>query len=159
MKKYQINDVKVGVSGGGFACGPVPGAVVVEISVNDEHNHTMYYSLSEVDCIPMIFKTETSKYAMMMMEEKADDEAWEELEKQQYGQYEGYYELYSEMEKMPEAERQIKKLLAYLARADWDEVDEMKKRCVGKYLGTFEIPMSDEEEEYMEELEDEEDDE
>ena len=43
MKKLFVEDVKVGVSKGGIACGPVSGNVVAEVCLRDVENDTVKY--------------------------------------------------------------------------------------------------------------------
>ena len=54
----------------------------------------------------------------------------------------------------PEAELyQVYRYLIYLVRCERDQEEPFIRATVGKYLDEMEIPMSDEEEEYREEME------
>ena len=46
MAKHLIEDIKVGVTGGGTACGPMGGCVVTEMKLCDlEDDSVMYYGI------------------------------------------------------------------------------------------------------------------
>ena len=72
MARYFIEDVKCGVTEGGFACGPVPGDVIAEVKVKTDTDETFYVSLAEVTGIPNFFKTERSTYDEQMQTNISD---------------------------------------------------------------------------------------
>ncbi len=162
MKKLLIEDVRVGVSKGGMACGPVSGSVVAEVCLRDLEEGTMKYdSLVEVEGIPNFFETEVSTYDQQI--EEVDDEAfWDMLSEHaasDFSGYVGFFENQEELELHDPEHLLIWKYLVYMVRASWEDVDKMKTQSVGKCLGDFEIPICDLEQEYLDDLADEEDEE
>ena len=155
MKKLLIEDIKVGVSAGGMACGPVPGHVVAEIRLRDMEDGTVtYHSAAEVEGMPIFFKTSVSTFDTQINDSSADEEAWDVVMDGEDGNYDSYYAFYEDMENCDETHKLILKYLAYLVCADWDETERFKAETLGKCLGDFEIPISEEEQEYLDEKED-----
>ena len=159
MKKLFVEDVKVGVSKGGMACGPVSGSVVAEVCIRDLEEKTVkYYSLSEVEGIPNFFETDDSTYDRQI-EELDDEEFWEMLSTHAVDGFSDYVDVFENQEDMELHDSDlllIWKYLVYMVRADWDEIEELKAESVGKCLGDFEIPVSDVEQEYLDDMADEE---
>lgn len=140
MKKYLIKDVKVGVSKGGIACGPVSGSVVAEVCIRDQETGTeKFCSLTEVEGIPNFFETDESTYDRQI--EEVDDQAfWDMLSEHSvegFGDYRDFYEALDEAEPEEREELLIWKYLIYMTRANWDEIDQLKEKSVGKCLGDF----------------------
>ena len=162
MKKLFVEDVKVGVSEGGMACGPVSGSVVAEVRLRDpEDSIVKYYSLAEVEGIPNFFETDESTYDRQI-EEVDDVEFWNMLSEHAASDFCGYADFFENQEEMERNDPDsllIWKYLIYMVRADWDEIEQMKTKSVGKCLGDFEIPVSDVEQDYLDEIDEEESDE
>lgn len=160
MKKFQIEDVKVGVSKSGLACGPVSGSVVAEVCVRDTEEGTVkYHSLAEVDGTVNFFETDISTYDRQIANDPDDEEFWNMLNEHNTEGFTDYYEFFDSLEEKglyDEARQLIQKYLVYLVRAEWEEVDQMKAASIGKCFGEFEIPVCDVEQEYLDENEDEE---
>lgn len=134
MAKLLIEDIKVGVTGGGVACGPVPGSVVTEMKLrNTEDDSVMFYGITEVDGIENYLKSNESLYDFQIEDDVSDEAGWEKV-------YAANVQDYDE-------DDPIWKLLYFFVRADWDAVEEMKPKCIGKFLEDIEIPCvpSDEE--------------
>ena len=153
MKKFVVEDVKVGISKGGMACGPVSGHAVAEIRIRDlENGMVMYHSLAEVDGTLNFFETEESTFEFQIAEDCEDEEAMERFAESSSGGYDGYDEFYQDMvdqDTCDEEHAMIWKLLAYLVRASLEEIEQMKKKCISRCVGNFEIPMCDAEQEYQ----------
>ena len=129
MAKHLIEDIKVGVSGGGMACGPVSGSVVTEMQLRDTgDNSVMYYGITEVEGIENYLKSEESLYDTQISDNFDDTEAWDKV-------YAANLEDYDEEDP----------IWNFFVRADWNAVDEMKPKCIGKYLEDIEIPEIDDE--------------
>ncbi len=161
MNTLFVEDVKVGVTEGGIACGPVPGNVVAEVCVRDQENGTVkYYSLAEVEGITNFSKTDISTFdAQMRNDSEEDAEIWDMLYGSCDAEYDSYESLFENMEELEQRDPdylKILKYLVYMVRAEWKDVEKLKKASVGKCFGDFEIPMSDAEKEYMEEIDAEE---
>ena len=154
MKKFLIENISVGVSKGGIACGPVSGLVVAEISLRDtETNEVSYHSLTEVSGTLNFTQSSKSTFDIQIKENYDDEASWSIVENGYSGGYSDYGEFYEDLVSSDEERRLIWKLLACLVRANWDEVAEMKGLYEGKYLDEIEIPVCDAEQEYMETLE------
>ena len=129
---HLIEDIKVGVTGGGVACGPVSGSVVTEMKLRDTaDNSAMFYGITEVDGIENYLKSEESFYETQINDNFDDKEAWDKV-------YAAETQDYDE-------DDPIWKLLRFFIRADWDAVEEMKPRCIGKYLEDIVIPVIEDE--------------
>lgn len=154
MKKLFVEDVKVGVSRGGMACGPVSGSVVAEVCIRDLEEETVkYYSLTEVEGIPNFFETDVSTYDQQI-EEVDDEEFWDMLSEHTASDFTDYVDVYANQEEMELHDPDhllIWKYLIYMVRADEGGVEQLKAKSVGKCLGDFEIPVCDVEQEYLDE--------
>ena len=134
MAKHLIEDIKVGVSAGGMACGPVSGSVVTEMTLRDiGDNSVMYYGITEVEGIENYLKSEESLYEFQIKDDLDDTEGWDKV-------YAANVEDYDD-------EDPIWKLLYFFVRADWDTVNEMKPKYIGQYLEDIEIPEYDKDDE------------
>lgn len=159
MAKRLIEDIKVGVSNGGMACGPVGGSVVTELKLRNTKEDTVnYYQIVETDGIATLLESEESLYDILIEENDKDEGTWAKVEEAQVGGYDSYSEFYSDLkdpEVFPEEDVQMWKLLIYFTRANWEEIDKMKPQFTGKYLEDITVPICDVEEEYLEEEEEE----
>ena len=72
-----------------------------------------------------------------------------------YGDEAGWEKVYAANIQDYDEDDPIWKLLYFFVRADWDAVNEMKPKCIGKYLENIEIPRVPSDEEDDEEDEDE----
>lgn len=153
MTKYVLENVKVGVSEGGVACGSVGGSVNVEACVRAiDDGKVTYHTITDYDGFPSFMITDESKYDGLMEENYEDTEFWTEVQNSEvaeYGDYNDFYEDLQEHELCKEEWEPIWRYLAYMACADWNEIDKMKILSVGKVLGDFEIPVCDMEQEYL----------
>ncbi len=134
MAKRLIEDIKVGVSGGGMACGPVSGCVVTEVKLRDVgDNSVMFYGMTEVEGIENYLKSEESLYDIQITDDFDNKEAWDKVYAAETDDY--------------DEEDPVWKLLYFFVRADWNMVEEMKSKFIGKYLEDIEIPEYDEDDE------------
>ena len=147
MARYRVLEAKCGVGAGGMACGPVGGPVVGEINLADENGEEFYLCLAEVDGIPNWFKTDRSTIDEQI--EETSEEVFEYLN-DHYIDIGEYVDVFDD----PEAELyQACRYLIYLVRCERDQEEPFIRATVGKYLDEMEIPMTDEEEEYREDME------
>ena len=147
MARYRVMEAKCGVGAGGMACGPVAGPVVGGIKLADEDGDGFYLCLAEVDGIPNWFKTDRSTIDEQLSDED-EDNLYDYLNDNcvDVGEYEDVFE-------DTEAELyQAYRYLIYLVRCEREQEELFIQSTVGKYLDEMEIPMSDAEEEYMEEI-------
>lgn len=147
MARFKVLEAKCGVVRGGFACGPVGGPVIGEIKLANEKGDEFYLNLSEAGGIPNWYKTERSTIDEQMKE--ASNDVFDYLNDHyiDIGEYEDVF-ADADMEMY-----QAYRYLIYLVRCEMDQVDPFIERTVGKYLDEIEIPMSDVEEEYLEDME------
>ena len=153
MSKFLIEDIKVGVSEGGIACGPVDGHVVAEACIrNTEDGTVTYHSLAEVEGTLNFSETDDSIFDIQIEEDYENEEAWQKVTDGEAGGYCDYDEFYEDLKTLDICDEDhvlIWKYLAYMVRADWDEIDKMKAESVGKCLGDFEIPVCDAEQDFL----------
>ncbi len=150
MKKFLVEDISVGVSKGGIACGPVNGLVVAEIRLKDtEANRVVFYALTEVGGTLNFTQSDRSTFDIQMKENYEDSESWAIVEEGFSGGYSDYKEFYEDLPTCDEEHQRTWKLLAYLVRANWDEIAEMKNHCTGKLLSEIIVPVCDAEQDYM----------
>ena len=153
MSRMMIEEIKVGVSKGGVACGPVSGNVVAEVRIRDMEEGTVtFHALSEVAGTLNFTATSESTYDIQIRDDADEEEAWEQVQEGYVGGYDSYEDFYADLEKhetCTEAMAPVWKYLAYLVRADWDAIDHMKTISTGKCLGDFELPVCDAEQEYL----------
>ena len=154
MKKLIIEEVSVNVSEGGMACGPVSGNVVVEVRVRDDSGKDSYHGLVECDGIPNIYASGVSRYRKELAMDYAEGEVFPSAE--DYSCYEEFYQDFDALAARDLSHALLLKYLICLARLGWDEVEALKAASVGKPLGSFDIPVCDAEEEYLEMCEEEE---
>lgn len=145
--RYYIEDVKVGIGEGGMACGPVSGPIVCEVTLRDEDGELEYHDLLEIEGCPHFYTSMESCYEDLLAEE---EDMIDELVNAGDG-FCDYNEAFEDLESEDEDTVMIWRYLIYMVRADWDEVEALKKVSVGKYLDKIVIPASDVEEEYYEE--------
>lgn len=153
MKKLLVEDVKVGTTEGSIACGPVGGNVIAEICLRDMEEGTVkYHSLAEVDGIPNFIETEVSTFDRQIADDPDDEEFWNMLSEhcvEGIGDYADIFDNQEEMKLRDPEGLLIMKYLIYMVRADRDEAEQLKAKSIGKCLGDFEIPVSDSEQEYL----------
>ena len=151
MKKFLVEDIKVGVSKGGIACGPVDGLVVAEICLRDtETSAVVFHALTEVGGTLNFTQSDRSTFDIQVEENYEDGDSWAIVEKSFSGGYSDYEEFYEDLTTCDEEHQLIWKLLAYLVRAGWDKITETKDYCTGKLLSEIELPVCDAELEYSE---------
>ena len=163
MKRYLIKEAKCDVTKGGMACGPVGGNVVVSVTISDAEK-TQYLSMVEAAGIPNFYLTDHDIFDDLVKED-FEDEAFTEVMVASYiSNFEGidvsdeYVGMLRDMYK--DLENPAVPLLRYiivLARCPMEDVEKLISMASGKYADEIEIPVSDVEEDYLEDLEDEED--
>ncbi len=159
MSKYLIKEVKCNLTNGGMACGPVFGNVVV--SIQYEHDGVVkWFHAVEVEGFLNAFVRQDDIFDVLLKDDyDADyvDDLEETSEKEVAGiELTGEYDdiisaLYDE-----DASDEDKSFLRYIlaiVRSDWDVVEKLKKAAIGHYTDELDIPMSDLEENYLEDQE------
>lgn len=149
MSRFLIQDVKCGVS---RPAGPAESAVVAEAKIKADDGEIFYASICEFGGEPMFFKTECSTIETQLDDSLLDDEYIAFLQDHSIG-VSDYYELYtdySDNELFP-----VFKCLAYVVRTDWDTCTSFMEEIKDKYADEIDVPVSDIEEEVIEEYEEE----
>lgn len=147
MHEYVIKRASYQIGEDGVACGPAFGPVVAEV-VTEENGKDVYFTISDFDGMPEIYKTKKSvmQSILAMDEDKMDDI-------QNHTVWSGDYD---DLEEETGPDSLIYRYLAYLSRASEDETKALIKASTGKKLGEFEIPEYDDDDEDDEEEDDDE---
>lgn len=157
MKKFLVEDVKVGATEGGIACGPVGGNVIAEVCLRDMEEGTVkYHCLTEADGIPNFIETEVSTFDRQIADDPDDEEFWNMLSEcctEGICDYRDIFDNQEEMKLRDPESLLIMKYLICLVRADRDKAEQLKAKSIGKCLGDFDIPVSDLEQEYLDDCE------
>ncbi|MBQ8093229.1 MAG: hypothetical protein IJ242_06605 [Clostridia bacterium] len=125
-----IAKVNVGITDGGFSCGPVSGHVVAEAKVIDGEK-VFYAGLEEVEGMMNYYDSDESLY------EDIISESFEDGDYLDWGcEYEEYYE---NPDEDPEKDALIRYLI-YVVRTDWDTCNAFVQETEGKDLMEIEIP-------------------
>lgn len=148
MARYRVMEAKCGVCAGGMACGSVAGPVIGEIRLEDENGDGFYLCLAEVDGIPNWFKTDRSTIDDQLSG-TAESELYDYLNDNFMNTVGDYEDVFEDTD----AELyQAYRYLIYLVTCEREQEEPFIRSTVGKYLDEMVIPMSDAEEEYMEEM-------
>ena len=148
---------KCGITEGGMACGPVPGNVVVTVQFK-EGSTVQWLSLVEFDGIPNVYLSDKDIYEDLMAEDFDDEKFTEYLHEHFIQDFNGIkfeddysttFESIADDPKNP-AIPLVRYLIA-LVRCDMDDVENLIQMASGKYADQLDIPVSDVEEEFMDE--------
>lgn len=151
MKRFLIEDVRIGISKGGIACGPASGNVIGEIVLRDDDGKASYHCMVEVSGTLNYYRSDFSIY-QGQIDEDFDNIKFVGLMESSFAEgYVSYYDFYREINTIQPLSitARIQKYLAYLVRAGWSETNRLKADAVGKLISDFEIPLCDAEEEYL----------
>ena len=102
MKKFLIEDIHVGVSKGGIACGPIPENVIGEIVLRSDDGKVFYHCLAEVAGTLNFFESEVSIYQEQIDEEFDNPEFANLMENSFIEGYGSYYDFYKEINLAPD---------------------------------------------------------
>ena len=154
MKRFLIENVRVGISKGGVACGPIPGNVIGEIVLRNEDGKASYYCMAEVSGTLNFYESRSSLYQGQIDEDFDNAEFVHLMESSFTEGYDNYYDFYEEVNSLQplSVTARIRKYLAYIVRADWPEIDRLKTDTIGKIISDIEIPLCDAEVEFLEEI-------
>ena len=160
MTNLFIEDIKVGIAGGINPCGSETGWVIAEARIrNTADGSISYHSLAEVEGALNFIETKESTFDIQMNVMEADDESNQKVSDGNIGGYDDYNAFYEDLKSQTICDKNhilIWKYLAYMVRSDWDEIEQMKAKSIGKCLGNFKIPVCDAEQEYLDDYADEE---
>ena len=162
MTRYFIEAVKCGVSEDGMACGPVSGTPAASIKFR-EGDETKWLCLAEADGIPNFILADKDIHTDLVEGDADDDEFIEYLNSHFIEDFNGirfgleYSEIFESIDEDPDnpAVPLIRYIIA-LIRCSRDEEKGLIEMATGKYADELDVPISDVEEMYREEMEDEE---
>lgn len=156
MKKYLIEDVKAGATKGGMACGPVGGAAVASVKVNDG-NKSEWWTIEDVEGIPTSYITEEDVFEKII-EDRFEDELVTYMNNSFVSEIAGiafgenFYELIDSLEENPNnsAVPVIRLMITLLTSDDYasQRIIEMTR---GKYSNEVIVPRSVYEMDYLDE--------
>ncbi|MCQ2088896.1 MAG: hypothetical protein MJY93_01480 [Fibrobacter sp.] len=135
MARYLIKDIKCEINGHVGPCGPGPEWVVAEVELQAENGETRFLDVTEVENCGIMFNVGESLYETLLegdfTPENIPDPTYESEE------YKDFYndknsDMYQEF-----------RLLVYVIRSDWNEIDRCKKDFIGKYVDEIDIPKCD----------------
>ena len=160
MKKFFIEEAKCDITNGGFACGPVSGNIAVTVKFNDGKDEK-WLSLVEVEGIPNFFLANKDVHDDIVKEDIDDNEFTEYLNSHAIDEFEGitlgeYVDILESISDDPEnpAIPLVRYLIA-LVRCDRSNEEGLVEMAKGKYADELDIPISDVEEEYIADFEEE----
>ncbi len=156
MKRFLIEDVKVGVSKGGVTCGNVGGSVVAEVCIRDtEKEIVRFHTLVETDGSLSIYESDVGSYDIHIREDSDDEKAWQFVSDMELGEYFNYDEFFEDLVNLKTCDEEHTMIwwyLVYLVRAGWEDIKKMKEMSLGRFLEEIIIPISDVEQEYQDRL-------
>lgn len=164
MKRYFIEEVKCGVTEGGMACGPVGGSVVTSIKFRENNEAPNWLNLVEVSGIPNAYISDKDVYDDLIKEDFDDKEFNDYMEDHFEADFEGIdltdyagaFECMYDDQDNPAVP--LIRYLITLTRCSTDEVEGLIKLVTGKYIDEVEVPMSEDEEEWLADQEEDEED-
>lgn len=159
MSRYLIKKVECEVVGGG----PMPGTVIAAIQYECD-GVEKWIHIVEVEGMPNAYIRDDDVFDVLIRDDY-DADYVEELERTSENEIggisltaEGYEDIFDELHNNEDATEEDKSFIRFIlaiVRCDWDIVDELKTAAIGKYTDELDIPISEDEEEYLEELEEE----
>lgn len=149
---YIIEEVKCGITEGGFACGPVDGNVVVSMKFNDG-KETKWLNNVEVGGIPNFYLTDKDIYDDLLKEDFDDEEFANMLDASfvssfadvSLGEYEDIFESFENAN--PNTVKLIRAII-WVTRCDMDELESIIESLTGKLVDGLDIPILDVEDDF-----------
>lgn len=143
MARFFIIDASAGIGESGIE---VP--IVAEVHLRDENGEEEYLALDEFTGIPNFFKTEKSTFEILMAARPNEDEV------EYLNNHDVPIEDFVDVFNNPEDEYyDVLRYLIYLVRCELDDMQPYIDKTVGHWTDEIDIPMSDIEEEWREEME------
>lgn len=159
MKRYFIEEAKFGESEGGISCGPVSGSLIATVKYT-ESGKTQWLSMAEYDGFPNFYLADKDIHDELVKEDLEDENfvdytnslAIDEFDGVQIGgEYEDLFAVLSEDPENPAVDL-IRYLIA-LIRCDEDDLEGLIQMAKGKYADEIDIPVSDVEQEWIDDNE------
>jgi hypothetical protein len=162
MKRYLIEDAKCGITGGGMACGPVCGNVAVSVHYRDGEQNG-WLTVVEVDGIPNAFRTDADIFDKVLAEDPDDEAFTWYLRSHCIHSFDGveldgdYADTFESMARgAGEAAAPLVRYVIALVRCSMEEVEGLIAMARNRFADELTIPVSDVEEEYLMDMENEE---
>ena len=153
MKRYYVEEAKVGVTEGGIACGPIPGSVVVSIKYRENDNQSLWLSNVEVEGIANPTLSEKDIFDVLVTEEM-DNTEFDKYFITEFNNIEldpDYYGTFEKFTTDPENPAiPLIRLLIVLTRCKREEEDTIINSVVGRFADEIDVPLSDIEMDYLE---------
>ena len=162
MKRYYIEDVKCGITKGGFGCGPIDGNIVTTVKFNDGER-SQWLNLIEVAGIANTYLTDKDVFAAAIKEDFEDKAYWDYMHNHHIETFNGltisgdYNEIVCDFSDEDNPAVPLIRYLLALTRCDLEETDDMISMGKGHYVDELDIPMSDVEKYFSDEDFDDED--
>ena len=162
MTRYLIEEAKCGVTDGALMpCGPMPGHVMAAVKFKEfsegEEQPEQWLSLAEAEGYPSVYLSDEDIFDKLMEEDMEDTAFDEYLDEHYLEEFNGiavcdYDDLFESIHEDPDnpAIPLIRYIVA-LVRCPMEDVDPMIRMAEGRYADELDIPVSDVEEEYLEE--------
>ena len=165
MQRYFIEEVKCGVTEGGMACGPVGGNVVASVKFTEGKEKAKWLTMVDVSGFLIVYLTERDNFDKILLDD-FDDEFNKYMFEHAIVYFNGIeigedysHSFYSMAEDPENPAIPLIKYLFALMRSGMAETEDLAKMAKGKYADELEIPMTDVEEEWIADNEEEEEDE
>lgn len=157
MKRYFIEAAKCDITEGGIACGPVSGNVVVTIQFK-EGSKTQWLSLVEAQGIPNVYLSDKDVHEALVAEDYDDEEFIQYMEDHFISEFNGiefdddYSNIFASIAEDPKNPAvPLIRYLITLVRCEMDDVEVLIQMAAGKYVDEIDIPVSDVEQEFLDE--------
>jgi len=162
MGTFLIEQVKHGENDGGDACGPIGGAICVSVHFKKDNEPSRWIELDDVDGIYQFYLSDTDMFDFHANFNSYDDE--DEIKKFNENfieEFEGitlsdnYIEMFDQIngsQKANPASALIKYMILLVRCSDY-KIDDLIDMATGKYIDEIDIPVGDDEQDYLSEFE------
>ena len=162
MKRYYIEEAKCGMTDGGMACGPADGSIVVTVKFKEGHK-TQYLSMVEVQGFPNFYLTNLDVFDDLVKEDFEDEEFQKIMDASYITDFDGveiggeYADVFDGIHNsLNNPAVPLLRYIIALIRCPIEDTEDLIQKAAGRYVDEIEVPLSDIEEEYMEDWEDDE---
>ncbi len=157
MSRYYIEQVKCEFDNGGIACGSVGGAVCTSVKFRKDNESSLWLELDEIDGMPQFYLSDEDQLDLHLNIDPEDDDAVSAMNANYIEEFEGinlsddYDDLYDQFanEQKDNPATDFLRYIILVTRCSTDELEGLINMATGKYIDELEIPLSEEEQEYM----------
>ena len=164
MKRYYIEEAKYGVTEGGIACGPISGNVIGSVRFRDG-DRVWWLNSAEVGGCPNYYLTDKDVFDDLVKEDFDDEGHWNYMDEHFVSEFSGielgeYCDTFDSISSDPNNPAvPLIRCLISLVRCCEEDVEDFIEMVKGIYADEMEIPVSDVEEDYLDSLEEDDEDE